>query len=380
MILVAADAGDYDVEFEEMLADAMEGVLSNLSEADQLALIESDGLDEKVSEAVRVGINAAAEVLAKALKECSPPMLADRSQRQQEFKQGLAEHWRKAFDLYEMTVTATREMGEFWYDKHVPPDGVQDWTLDALSRLLARAVRISEEVLVLLKSGFGQAASARWRALHEVAVIANFIETHGDACAERYLLHSDVEILKGMREHNKHAARLGFEPQREDVIAAYEETVKSLTDRFGKAFSKDFGWAQPDMARQDPRFGTARITFADIEKSVEVDHNRPLYRRASYHVHAQPLGVLWSPDAPEVDGREMLLTGPSPMGLAEPGAAALISLVATTASALASKKCSATAWLITTLMLLSDEAEDAFHEAEQAVMIAREPESDGSSA
>ena len=67
----------------------------------------------------------------------------------------------------------------------MPPDGQRDYVFEALSRLLARACRIAEEVLVLLKAGYGQGALARWRALHEVAVVADLIAENGEDCAER---------------------------------------------------------------------------------------------------------------------------------------------------------------------------------------------------
>jgi hypothetical protein len=45
----------------------------------------------------------------------------------------------------------------------------------------------------------GDGAIARWRTLHEIAVIAMCVRDRGDAMAERYLLHSTVESYKALK-------------------------------------------------------------------------------------------------------------------------------------------------------------------------------------
>ncbi|NJM53745.1 MAG: hypothetical protein HC846_10380 [Blastocatellia bacterium] len=75
---------------------------------------------------------------------------------------------------------------------------------EVLLSLYARACLVSSEILVLLKAGFPDGSHARWRTLHEIAVVAMFIEKHGKEVAERYLLHEYVEDYKGAMQHQKY--------------------------------------------------------------------------------------------------------------------------------------------------------------------------------
>ena len=46
------------------------------------------------------------------------------------------------------------------------------FTVEVQTRLHARACQIAREVLTLLYAGFAEGAMARWRALHELAVLS----------------------------------------------------------------------------------------------------------------------------------------------------------------------------------------------------------------
>jgi hypothetical protein len=96
---------------------------------------------------------------------------------------------------------------------------------------------------------------------------------------------------------------------------------------------------------------------------VGTQHMRPYYRMASHGIHANPKGITWTPDLLPTDGRESLLTGPSPAGLADPGHSTLISLTRVTATTLASKKGEATGLIILALLQLTDEAGEAYLQA-----------------
>ena len=102
-----------------------------------------------------------------------------------------------------------------------------------------------------------------------------------------------------------------------------------------------------------------------IEKSVGADLLRPHYRMASHGVHANPKGVTWMPDSLPTERGLVLLTGPSPMGLADPGHATLISLTPVTDAVLASKPGEAARLSSRILRRLTDEAGDAYLKAHQ---------------
>jgi len=154
-------------------------------------------------------------------------------------------------------------------------------TFEVLSRLQARALRIAEEVLVLLRAGYGDAGSERWRALHETAVVTCFIAAHGDDCAQRFMAHEGVERWKAMQEFQGHAEVLEEERYTPDELAVGEAEYHALLARYGETFRLDFGWAQQALAASDPRFERARATFKDIEHAANVGHNRPSVPRGT---------------------------------------------------------------------------------------------------
>jgi hypothetical protein len=237
---------DYDENFREAMEDGLERALEGLT-PEQLAKLE-DNVDDLISTVVSQAIEDSAKGLVERLKQDAPGMLEHRRGWQAEFEKRLAEHWGPAFDLAEMVMKVAFEAGEFFYEKHVPPDGQHDFVFEALSRLLARACRIAEEVLVLLKAGYGQAGLARWRALDEVAIVADFIAENGDDCAERYFAHEAVETWRGMQEFQQHAERLGETPYSEVEVEAAKRRFDTLIERYGSRFGGTYGWAQAALA------------------------------------------------------------------------------------------------------------------------------------
>jgi hypothetical protein len=235
---------------------------------------------------------------------------------------------------------------------------------EALGRLTARACRISEEILVLLKAGYGQGGMARWRALHEVAVVATFIQENGDACAERYFKHEAVESWRAAKEFQGHAAALGAEPNTPEVMASLEEEYDAVVAEYGLQFAGHYGWAYDALRTNDAK---AEANFPTIEKRAGLDHFRPYYRLASHPSHAKAKGITLDPDSPRGDRGAVLLTGPGPAGLADPGRSTAISLVQVVAAFLNSNPGSASPLLVGILLRLSEEAGDAYLAAHEAV-------------
>lgn len=60
-------------------------------------------------------------------------------------------------------------------------------TFTALRYLSGRATQVANEILVLLKNGYADAAYARFRTLYELSIISDFIVKHGDNVAQAYI-------------------------------------------------------------------------------------------------------------------------------------------------------------------------------------------------
>jgi hypothetical protein len=194
----------------------------------------------------------------------------------------------------------------------------------ALVKLQARACLISDEIVALLRSGHPSGAHARWRALHEVAVVSSFLAAGDQELSRRYLLYEQVESLKGSVDYNACADDLGLDPISDLQILEMSEIVDGLCDELGVKFKSKNGWASSS-------FGFAP-TFRDIEEVSGIGH-RPYYRMASHPVHAGPKGVAF--DLGVGSSGDLMLAGPSNRGLADPGHGMCVSLMQVTTSLVA---------------------------------------------
>jgi hypothetical protein len=291
--------------------------------------------------------------LVESLKEDAPEMLEDRRRAGREYREMIEEHWAAAFDLYELVLRIALEAGTDFGETRAERLGDRRVFI-VLTRIHARGCRIAEEILALLKNGYGQGALARWRTLHELACIAMFIARHGEGVAERYLLHDVVESWRATREYGRCSPALGYAPLAEGELEHASHEVGRLVARFGRAFKEQYGWAAEALGREPEAAGLGG--FAAIEKVVELDHLRAHYRFASHPTHGNAKGILFTPDF----SGEGVLAGPSPEGLADPGQCALISLTQLTSTLLTLEVGPSMPLLIGAMLQLVEEAGEAF--------------------
>jgi hypothetical protein len=234
---------------------------------------------------------------------------------------------------------------------------------DVVRQLQARACLATSEILTLLRSGYASGAHARWRALHEIAVTAMFIAEHGKDVAERFLAYEAVESHKALAPYQLHSRKLGYRRFSKKEEAASEAAYDAVLSRYGKDFAKPYGWAAAATKNPSPK-------FADLEKSVRLDHWRPFYRLASYPVHATVKTITFSMSIEP--GTRILLTGPSDAGLTDPGHSAAISLGQITTTMLTMHPSLDTILVGRMLGLLTDEIGQAFDKANLALKAAHQ--------
>ncbi len=318
----------------------------------------SERLEEATAKAVSEASKAVTPSLVKSLKRDAPEMLRNRRESRSDYRDMIEEHWSEAFDLYEIVLRIGFEAGTDFGESRAQRLG-QQAVFRILTRLHASGCRIAEEILVLLKNGYGQGALARWRSLHEVTCVATFIAKHGEDVAERYLLHDVIESCRATEEYDQCASRLGYEPLSEGELDDARERADRLTDRFGKPFMRQYGWAAEVIA-SDPELKKIG-GFRAIERAVELDHLRAHYRFASHPTHANAKGVFFNPDF-KGDG---VLAGPSPAGLGDPGHCALISLTQLTTTLLKLDAGPSSALIVGSMLQLEDEAGEALVAADR---------------
>ena len=257
-------------------------------------------------------------------------MLRDRRKVRRAFESRLARRWRAGLRLLEMMIVIATEAGDDFSREFRPQAAKeQDCVFEVLTRLHARACQVASEVLTLIRSGYPDGAHARWRSLHEIAVVAFFVGQHGQDVAERYLLHQAVESWRAAQEYQGYCVALGYTPFEQDEMDSLERNKDLLIRRFGKSYAGNYGWAAHALKLPRP-------SFADIEKAVGLDKLRPYYRMASHNIHANPKGVFVKLGLAGFDA-DLLLAGPSQRGLADPGHGTAISITQATTALLTSQ-------------------------------------------
>ncbi|GAB0149375.1 hypothetical protein McPS_21150 [Marichromatium sp. PS1] len=280
-----------------------------------------DGIMESLLPSV---VDKMAESVSKTLQSRMEEMLEDQYAIQSEFDDNLYNIWGEALELLQGLIVISDEAAQ-GYLQRSDKYSENDITQHLLVRLHAKANQISKEILHLITHGFADGAQARWRSLHELAVVCSFIAEHGDSVAERYAQHESVEIYKAAKQYNQYCSRLGAEKINDSEMAVIEREYLELIERYGRSYASDYGWAAATL-------NLSRPTFRCLEVSVELDHIRPYYKAASANIHANPAGVFRRLGLfPEEDA---LLAGPSNIGLSDPAQSTAISLTQITTSVL----------------------------------------------
>jgi len=331
--------------FDELIADLNKFSEDFFSDLPSLIIKTTDQLSQNV---------------LKDLKKDSKRMLKDHAADISFFETDLRGVYGNAFDLLEMLIVISLEAGDsFNNDFRSKAASANDYVFDVLTRLHARACQVAYEILVLLKAGLADGAHARWRSLHEISVTAFFISTNGNDVAERYLLFDGIESFKAAKIYQENCARLGFEPLSAQELSELRYAHEKLVERFGKSYSFDYGWASAIT-------NIARPTFRDIEKAAGLIHLRPYYKMACHNVHANPRGIFFKLGLYPESG-DILLAGPSNLGLTDPGQLTALSL-AQVSTVLLTHQPNIDRMVVCKIMMeLEREIGEAFSDAENSI-------------
>jgi hypothetical protein len=281
------------------------------------------------------------------------------------------EHWGTAIDLLKVLRVISLDIGAR-YRRQVDSDTAkpQDFVFEVLTKLHANACLVTAEIVALLENGYASGAYARWRTLHETAVIATLISENGQDLAERFLEYDVIESWKAASEYQKQfeANRAafeagGFRPVSKEDLDHLTTLKNDRCARFGEKFCSktSYGWAAQI-------FGDKVPTFAQIEEKTGFVHLRPFYKLSCYSVHAEPKLAYFNMGLSPT--RRGTLVGPSVFGLADPGQDAALSLYQITALLLA-KQTVFNTMLLFALEQMVEETKNAFAAAHRVL----EPES-----
>lgn len=259
-----------------------------------------------------------AQIYFKSLKDLSKEMLTEQEGYREEFESILYEDWEEPLDLLECLIRVSLDSVDKHRKKAIQKGFREDIKLNALIRIHARALKISNEVLTLLKAGYPDGANARWRSLHELAVVSIFLSDNDGIISQRYLEHNTIMIYKEALIYQKYCAELGYEPHEEEFLDQLKAKKDDLCNNYGKRFYKDWGWIPQNIVKNP--------SFTDLEEHIGLDRLHPFYKLSSAHVHGSSRG-FYSLGLTNDSQNKILSVGASNYGLADPLQNVAISLM-----------------------------------------------------
>jgi hypothetical protein len=224
-------------------------------DAEQIEKNFTEFADERLPELIQSVIDDLARDILADLKRRWPT--ESRQQRRDliGFRKRLYDRWKAPLESLRMMVTMSRELGDSVNRelRQSPDASSRRHVVDVLARSHARACQIVEEILTLLEAGFADGAMARWRTMHEIAVVASFIAAHGEEAAERYVSHEAIESKRAADDYQRCQPRLGYEPLPDKEIKAAQKAYEAVIAKYGPEFAKgDYGWAPSPRQAQNP--------------------------------------------------------------------------------------------------------------------------------
>jgi len=336
---------EFDDDLPDLITQALNEIAEEAEEEDVGEVIEEfyDGLSEAIYDDVVENMD---ERIGAWQAELSG------------FRDRLYGDWKEAIDLLEALIIYSRDVG-LTIDNRVKEDAMEEDDLVFLSllKLHTRACQISQEILVLIKQGFADGAHARWRALHETAVVAMFIVRHEEDTAKRFLLHEEVDNYHLYRDIRNYEGTELLGEISDEEMAKLEERLDLLYEEFGNGFGGLWGWA--DHIIDNPR-------FKDLEEAVGLEHQRPYYNFASKaNIHSGAKGTNAQIGA--LNRPHMTTSGPTNAGFHLPGIHTSVSLFQVTTSLMSHIVLPETLADLRVMNELLDDIHDAFMNAQEKI-------------
>lgn len=269
-----------------------------------------ESLTKLIRIATKKGLLEISKSITKDLMKNNKNMLNLQRMSQKKFEERLYKKWEKPIDLLECLIRVSLESGEKFKEKLKNRSDITDHSkYEALIKIHARAIQISNEILVLLKSGFADGANARWRTLHELAVISIFLSNNNNDVAKRYLEHEFVMKFKEAEAYKKHYRKLGYTPLDRKEYNKLKRKKKNLCKKYNDKFQDNYGWIPNSILH--------KRNFMKLEKHVKIDRFRPLYKFSCASTHGNSRG-FYRLGLMDIYQDKLLLVGSSNYGLADP--------------------------------------------------------------
>src|SRR2546430_2394755 len=152
---------------------------TKLAEPNFAALVNKPGFDMAVSEETGKRVKQVSDGVYDTMMRSLGATVSANHELRRNFEATVARVWGKPLDLLYAFYGICQEVGQDfnvrYRDRAYDDD---DHSCQALIRLHARSCLVFSEVITLLRSGHASGAHARWRTLHEIAVVTFFLREH----------------------------------------------------------------------------------------------------------------------------------------------------------------------------------------------------------
>lgn len=330
----------------------------------QSGLTEKDAVGRAVEELL-TSFDERSEAIADGLARVTEEHLMERYDHDEGFRARLTERYRQAFTAYDVVVEVVAEGARDVWSRYRSQDD-HDLLTEILWGNLVQCLRVAREVGHLLRGGFPFGALSAQRTAYELAVRSTVLKSHArepaqEDLVERYQLHEQIGQEADVREYQRNAERLGFAVMDESEVQNAAARRAGLVARFGKDFTKQYGWA----------IGLPGVTagqFRELEELAAVDHRRGFYCWASHYVHGDPSSLRMS-IMRRGGASQGVISDATNLHLTDPAQLTLYALNLTYVSvAMGDPPDLADFWIAKGLPHLIDRAANAFWTAEQAIM------------
>jgi hypothetical protein len=281
-----------------------------------------DALQNKITDAItHAGIETTKWLSDKLFREWKRQSKSILKGIRSERRKFIALHdkiWGKPIDLLDALMSLSLELGnECSQNFDTFSENESDIVFHTLKRLHARGCQVSSEILTLLRGGFADGAHARWRTLHEISVVAQFLANHEDTVTERYLAHSAIVDYQRAIQYRKHSNDLSYAPMSDDEFAQIKTNYEIVKDKYGKEF-KNTDWFRNDYWWASAVLNNPHPSFVSIEENIGASFMQPFVKLAHVNVHAGSKGIFFRLGSP-LSEEDLLVAGPSVFGVGEPG-------------------------------------------------------------
>jgi hypothetical protein len=151
-----------------------------------------------------------------------------------------------------------------------------------VSTLGVRAQATCHEISALLRAGFPNGARARWRTLHEVAVVSSVLMFGNRYTASRFKNHRWIMLARDIERETQNT----LWPTRPSP----EVMRRRLIRRYGAAYDGRYGWASQETSRA---IHVTKPQWHHLESVAKLaDGHRPRVKSAHHSVHVDSLGGL----------------------------------------------------------------------------------------